>query len=141
MLTHEEIRAVYDQGPEAVIALIELWCAQRAALTARVKELEDRLATKSHNSSTPPSSDSFPQQPRSLRQPSGRKTGGQPGHPGTTLHQVAVPDQTRVHAPEQCMACGASLADVVGQPDPERKVSANPVPLSYKTSTFQKNLL
>jgi len=121
MLTHEEIRAVYDQGPEAVIALIEPLCAQLAALMARVKELEDRLATNSRNSSKPPASDSFTKQTRSLRQPSGRKTGGQPGHPGTTLHQVAVPAQTLVHAPEQCMACGASLADVVGQPDPERR--------------------
>src|SRR5438034_11197292 len=97
MLTHEEIRAVYDQGPEAVIALIEPLCAQIAALTARVKELGDRLATNSRNSSKPPSSDSFTKQTRSLRQPSGRKTGGQPGHPGTTLHEVAVPDQTRIH--------------------------------------------
>jgi len=134
MLTHEEIRAVYDQGPEAVIALIELLCAQLAALTARVKELEDRLATNSHNSSKPPSSDSFTKQTRSLRQPSGRKTGGQPGHPGTTLHQVAVPDQTRVHAPEQCMACGASLADVVGQPDPERRQVFDLPPLKLEVT-------
>src|SRR2546422_3796839 len=79
MLTHEEIRAVYDQGPEAVIALIEPLCAQIAELTLRVKELEDQLATNSRNSSKPPSSDSFTKQTRSLRQPSGRKTGGQPG--------------------------------------------------------------
>src|SRR6266446_658475 len=78
MLTHEEIRAVYDQGPEAVIALIEPLCAQIAELTLRVKELEDQLATNSRNSSKPPSSDSFTKQTRSLRQPSGRKTGGQP---------------------------------------------------------------
>ena len=121
MLTHEEIRAVYDQGPEAVIALIESLCAQIAVLTARVKELEDRLATNSRNSSKPPSSDNFTKQTRSLRQPSGRKAGGQPGHLGTTLQQVAVPDQMLIHAPEQCVACGAPLADVVGQPDPERR--------------------
>ena len=132
MLTHEEIRAVYDQGPEAVIALIELLCAQLVALTARVKELEDRLATNSRNSSKPPSSDSFTKQTRSLRQPSGRKTGGQPGHPGSTLHQVAIPDQTRVHAPEQCMACGASLADVGGQPDPERRQVFDLPPLTLE---------
>ena len=89
MLTHEEIRAVYDQGPEAVIALIELLCAQLVALTARVKELEDRLATNSRNSSKPPSSDSLTKQTRSLRQPSGRKTGGQPGHPGPDARPCA----------------------------------------------------
>lgn len=134
MLPHEEIRAVYDQGPAAVIALIEPLCAQIAALTARVKELEDRLATDSRNSSKPPSSDSFTKQTRSLRQPSGRKTGGQPGHPGTTLHQVAVPDQMHVHAPEQCMACGASLADVVGQPDPQRRQVFDLPPLKLEVT-------
>ncbi|MBI3302729.1 MAG: IS66 family transposase, partial [Deltaproteobacteria bacterium] len=61
MMTREEIRAVYDQGPEAVInlvarlgAVIEQQQAQIVALTARVKELEDRLATTSRNSSKPP---------------------------------------------------------------------------------------
>jgi hemoglobin-like flavoprotein len=38
MLTREEIRAVYDQGPEAVIALVEQLCAQIAELAAQVKE-------------------------------------------------------------------------------------------------------
>src|SRR5712691_884144 len=128
MLTHEEIRAVYDQGPEAVIALVErLYAlmdqqqAQIAELRARVHALEDPLATNSRNSSKPPSSDSLTKQTRALRQPSGRKTGGQPGHPGTTLQQVAVPDQTRIHEPARCVACGASLAEVTGQPDPERR--------------------
>ncbi|HEX2244413.1 MAG TPA: DUF6444 domain-containing protein, partial [Gammaproteobacteria bacterium] len=57
MLTREEIRAVYDQGPEAVIAVVGQLCAQIAELAARVKELEDRLAINSRNSSKPPSSD------------------------------------------------------------------------------------
>ena len=134
MLTHEEIRAVYDQGPEAVIALIEPLCAQSAELTVRVKELEDQLATNSRNSSKPPSSDSFTKQTRSLRQPSGRKTGGQPGHPGTTLQQVAVPDQIRIHEPAQCVACGASLAEVAGQPDPERRQVFDLPPLQWEVT-------
>jgi len=134
MLTHEEIRAVYDQGPEAVIALIEPLCAQIAALTARVKELEDRLATHSRNSSKPPSSDSFTKQTRSLRQPAGRKTGGQPGHPGTTLPQGAVPEQTRIHEPVQCVACGASLAEVASQPDPERRQVFDLPPLKLEVT-------
>jgi hypothetical protein len=47
MMRREEIKAVYDQGPEAVIALIEQLCTQIAQLSERVKELEDRLATTS----------------------------------------------------------------------------------------------
>jgi transposase len=128
MLSGEEIRVVYDQGPEAIRALVEsLWGlinqhqAQIVELRTRVKELEDQLATNSRNSSKPPSSDSFAKPPRSLRQPSGRKSGGQPGHPGTTLQQVAVPDHTRIHEPTQCVACGAALAEVPGELDPERR--------------------
>jgi len=141
MLTREEIRAVYDQGPEAIMALVESLCtlidqqqAQLAELRARVKALEDQLATNSRNSSKPPSSDSFTKQTRSLRQPSGRKAGGQPGHPGTTLQQVAVPDQIRIHEPAQCVACGASLAEVASQPDPERRQVFDLPPLKLEVT-------
>ncbi len=128
MMTREEIKAVYDQGPETVIALGEqLWAlieqqqAQIVHLQARVKELEDRLATTSRNSSKPPASDGFAKQTRSLRQPSGKPSGGQPGHPGTTLKQVAVPDQIITHAPEQCAVCGTALREGEGRLDPERR--------------------
>src|SRR5713101_1874138 len=144
MLSHEEIRAAYDHGPEAIIALVESFCAlidqqqaQIAELRARVKALEDQLATNSRNSSKPPSSDSFTKQTRSLRQPSGRKSGGQPGHPGTTLQQVAVPDQTRIHEPVQCMACGASLAAVAGQPDSERRQVFDLPPLQLEVTAHR----
>jgi len=61
----------------------------------RIQELEARLAKDSHNSSRPPSSDSpFKKPPpRSRRQPSGRKPGGQPGRRGVTRSLVDDPDQ------------------------------------------------
>lgn len=128
MMTPEEIKAVYDQGPETVMALVEQLCAlieqqqaQMAHLNARVKELEDRLATNSRNSSKPPSSDGFTRRTCSLREPSSRKTGGQPGQPGTTLAQVAEPDQISTPAPEQCVACGTALGEVTGRLAAERR--------------------
>lgn len=45
----------------------------------------------------------------SLRRPSGRKPGGQPGHPGRTLSKVDLPDQIVDHEPIECCGCGASL--------------------------------
>jgi transposase len=118
-MTRAEIQAVYDAGPEAVIALVEqllgLIAEQQVAirhLSTRVKQLEDQLATRSQNSSKPPSSDGFAHKTHSRRQKSGRKPGGQPGHAGQTLRMVASPDHTLVHAPTQCQQCGASLADV-----------------------------
>jgi len=128
MMTHEEIQAVYVQGPEAVIVLVEplfLLIAQQqeqiAQLHAQVQALEDRLATNSRNSSKPPSSDGFVKQTRSLRQPSQRKPGGQPGHPGATLQQVTEPDQMVQHAPTQCAACGTVLSAVAGRLGEERR--------------------
>ena len=61
----------------------------------RIQELEARLAKDSHNSSRLLSSDSpFKKPPpRSRRQPSGRKPGGQPGRRGVTRSLVDDPDQ------------------------------------------------
>lgn len=140
-MTREEIRAVYDQGPEAVIALVEQLYAliaqqqeQIAQLQARVKGLEDRLATTSRNSSKPPSSDGFVKRTRSLREPSTRKSGGQPGHPGATLEAVAEPDQTLLHEPQQCMACGGMLGEVAGRLGEERRQVFDLPPLKLEVT-------
>src|SRR6266511_4419313 len=82
------------------------------ALT-RIAELEARLATNSGNSSKPPSSDGLAKpapKPRSLRKKTDRKPGGQPGHDGTTLRQVAKPRHEVVHEPGPCTGCGCSLS-------------------------------
>src|SRR6266567_1200753 len=47
-------------------------------LQERVKALEGQQAKDSHNSHLPPSSDRFARPPKSLRQKSGKKPGGQP---------------------------------------------------------------
>jgi hypothetical protein len=59
-----------------------------AQLEQRVNELEARLNRHSGNSSQPPSQDP-PQAPRNLKEQSGRKAGGQVGHPGTQLSRLA----------------------------------------------------
>ena len=57
-----------------------------------------------------PSSDGLAKKPKSLRQSSGRKPGGQAGHPGSTLKRVADPDVIVQHPlPEHCDGCGARL--------------------------------
>ena len=80
-----------------------------AALHARITELERRLGLNSSNSGKPPSSDGLakPARVSSLRRVSGKKPGGQPGHPGETLRAVETPDATIDHYPPACAACGA----------------------------------
>ena len=68
------------------------------ALQERIKTLERQQAKDSHNSSLPPSSDRFVRPPKSLRKKSGKKPGGQKGHRGHHLQQVANPDQILLHA-------------------------------------------
>lgn len=87
--------------------------AQRDALIAqlqqRMQELEEQLAKDSHNSHLPPSSNRFVRQPKSLRKKSGKKAGGQQGHPGTTLLWRANPDEVIVHAVTCCEHCQHDL--------------------------------
>jgi transposase len=125
--------AAYAQGPEAVVALVERLLTEvgeqiervssrvaavegeNAALRSEIEALRGRLVKDSHNSSKPPSSDgpggpSGPKRvPKSLRKASGRRPGGQPGHPGHTLPLVEGPDEVRVHQPSVCRGCGHAL--------------------------------
>jgi transposase len=75
----------------------------------RVKTLEGQQAKDSHNSSLPPSSDRFVRLPKSLRQKSGKKPGGQQGHRGHHLRQAEIPDEVRVYAVEACENCQHDL--------------------------------
>ena len=114
-------RPVNDAASAALATAIEIIAAQQAqivvlkelvaSLTRRVAELERQLGQNSSNSGKPPSSDGLKKPPRtqSLREASGKKSGGQSGHPGKTLLQVANPDTTINHFPETCAGCGTAL--------------------------------
>jgi transposase len=121
-----EISAAYDQGKEAVIALFN---ATFRKLAERMQALEDRLAKDSHNSSKPPSSDGLKKKPtkRGLRKPSGKKSGGQPGHEGHTLKAVADPDLVQVHRVKRCQHCQAELSQVEVSEVEKRQVFDLPV--------------
>lgn len=97
--------------------LIEALRAELRAAQMKIGELEARLGTTSKNSSKPPSQDGLGKPaPKSLRGRSGRKPGGQPGHPGAQLAQVATPNETVRHEPAACRGCGGDLggAEEVG---------------------------
>lgn len=111
-MSREEIRAVYAEGEDAVIALVESLIARINQLEERVEALENQVSKNSRNSSKPPSGDGFGKRTKSLRQPSERASGGQVGHPGQTLEWSALPAQIEVHSVSTCTVCGMNLARV-----------------------------
>jgi transposase len=73
---------------EALVAVLQAQNAELRAIVAaqdvRIAELERRLGLNSSNSGKPPSSDGLTKKPArvgSLRERSGKKSGGQKGHP------------------------------------------------------------
>ncbi len=112
----EDIQAIYDKGIDAVADLVAAFeqifqqqAMQIAALTERVKQLENQINTNSRNSSKPPSSDGLART-KSLRKKTGKKSGAQKGHPGHTLEMVDHPDKVELHRVTRCRCCGASLS-------------------------------
>jgi transposase len=101
-----------DASREELFALVVEQARMIEQLTARVAELERRLARNSRNSSQPPSADGPQVAPRpSRRRGSGRKPGKQPGVPGTTLALVDDPDEVIEYQQSCCRGCGADFAD------------------------------
>ena len=118
--------------------LIDVVLAQGSRLAEfelRLGELERRLGLNSTNSGKPPSSDGLNKPPagkkkrtRSLRKKSARKPGGQKGHKGETLRQVADPDATVDHYPETCQWCGSGLTPDMATGHGARQVFDLPEP-------------
>jgi transposase len=106
--SYDELAALVVEQARVIAELRE----RVAALEAENAELKRRLGMDSTNSSKPPSSDSpfVKPAPKSLRRRSGRKPGGQAGHPGSTLALVDDPHERERHEPGPCTGCGSSLA-------------------------------
>jgi transposase len=107
----DEIELVWAAGRDAVIGLIEAQAARIDELVVRVEELERDAGRSSRNSSLPPSRDSPQARKERPKKRSGRKQGGQKGHPGQHRPMVADPDHVVEHWPSVCAGCGEALDD------------------------------
>jgi transposase len=110
---------------------IEALRADNAALRQEVTDLRRQLDKNSSNSSKPPSSDGLKKPPRvagSTRGKSGKASGGQAGHAGGTLKQVAKPDVIERHEAEACRHCLAGLMTAMVTGVEKRQVFDLPEP-------------
>ena len=89
-------------------------------LRERLSKYEDPQPPKnSSNSSVPPSKEGFGDEIKrrtsSLREKSGKKPGGQPGHEGNTRLMSDQPDETEDIQPNYCRECGRELSGIEGK--------------------------
>src|SRR5579864_6626442 len=124
MTKEEALQALREENRvlKALVAELLPLKEQLAIALARIKELEGRLGTDSRTSSKPPSSDGLGRLPRSSRRPSGKRPGGQAGHPGYTLAMKEQPDEVIRHRPDVCRECQADLSTVPGTITERRQV-------------------
>jgi transposase len=113
----DEIELVWAAGHDAVVALIEAQATRIDELVARMEELERQAGRSSRNSSLPPSRDSPDARKARPKKQSGRKQGGQSGHPGRHRQMVGDPDRVVEHWPSVCASCGEQV-DRVSAGDP-----------------------
>ncbi len=118
-------------------ALIEGLQEQIAFQQALIQQLQDQLAKDSHNSGNPPNSDGLKKGRRkSLRKSGQRSRGGQRGHKGPTLMQVAEPEHVVVHGQAGCPHCQTELTDKAVQGHVKRQVFDIP-PASIEVTEHQ----
>jgi transposase len=93
---------IIDNLPAPVVAYIRF-------LEAKIAELETRLNQNSTNSSKPPSSDAPHVKPAPPKPPSGKRRGGQPGHPKAE-RTLLPPDEIVTLKPDACPDCSHPLS-------------------------------
>lgn len=108
-IDRDELLALYGQGEEAVIGLVEGLVERISQLEARLEVLEAQVSKTSRNSSKPPSGDGFKKRTKSLRGKSDKSSGGQGSHPGSTLEWSTEVNHVVKHPVSECQGCGASL--------------------------------
>ena len=136
---------LWEQIPphvQAVLGVVlDRYEARIASLEAEVAELKTRLNQSSQNSSKPPSSDGPHVKRNPPRPPSGRKRGGQPGHP--VHHRTLVPvekvNEVIVCTPTHCRRCGRELQGTDAQPHRQQVVELPP-PTPHVTEYQQHRL-
>jgi transposase len=136
---------LWDQIPPAVqavlVVLIDGYERRITALERTVAELQEQLRRTSQNSSKPPSSDGPHVKRKPPQAPSGRKPGGQPGHPGHRRTLIPVEQVSAVVTclPSHCRRCGRRVQGV--DPEPVRHQVVEVPPITPHVTEYQLHRL
>lgn len=103
--------------------------AQLTALATELASLRERIGRNSRNSSKPPSSDGAGFKPPTRRKGTGRKRGGQQGHPGAgpELLPIERVDEVLEHHPDACRRCGTLLQGEDAEPLRHQVIEIPPI--------------
>ncbi len=102
---------------------------QLTALATELANLRERIGRSSRNPSKPPSSNGPGFKPPERRKGSGRKRGGQPGHPGSGPEPLPIErvDEVMEHQPDACRRCGMLLAGEDPEPLRHQVIEIPPI--------------
>ena len=137
----------WQATPPAVQALVGAQAEKIRVLEEELQRLREDVAAlreqvgqNSTNSSRPPSSDP-PETAAPPRPSSGRKPGGQPGHPGVSrmLKPLTEVQEVIPVKPEQCAHCGQTVAGE--DADPQRHQVTEIPPVVAETVEYQLHML
>jgi len=109
-------RSEYEQLKRENVELRTIVCQ----LTEEIALLKG--GKNSRTSSTAPSHDLGRSNNRSLRQASGKKSGGQPGHKGHTLEMSNDPDEIINLQADKCKHCGEDLEGIDSESYTHRQI-------------------
>lgn len=118
--------------------------SENASLKDKLSKYENPEPPKnSGNSSVPPSkekmSDEIKRRTKSLREKSGKRPGGQPGHEGNTRLKVDAPNEIETHQPNFCKECGRDLSGIDGHVDFEEEcIGFKTVPVTTRHRYISK---
>ena len=124
-----------DQGMKKITAENTELRKENAELRERLTHYEHRK--DSHNSNLPSTKDPVGMKKKvNLREKSGRKSGGQPGHPGKCL-EMRTADKVEILSPSYCTHCGRDLSDIAGE-EVERRQQIDLPPVQPITTEYRK---
>jgi transposase len=134
-LTEERL---WQFGKAELIQILLLLLGQNERLKQEITVLKERLNQNSGNSSKPPSTDGYNKpNPQSSRKKSGKKAGGQFGHPGQGKKPPGHIDERRQVRVQACPHCGKEMAGEKGKLTETRYVQELPE-ITVKTIAYDQ---